>query len=144
MTEYRWKVSRWFYSFCRFLTRILLPLVVRLRAEGVGHIPRTGPAILVANHIVSMDIITMTFPVPRPVHHMAKVELFRNPVLGAVIRALGAFPVRRGESDRESLRTADEVLAAGEVLAVFPEGHRSRTGKMAAGLPGVALRCSSR
>jgi 1-acyl-sn-glycerol-3-phosphate acyltransferase len=86
-----------------------------------------------------MDIVTIGLPVKRHEHHMAKVELFGVPVLGSIMRMLGAFPVRRGESDRESLRVAEQVLNAGQVLVIFPEGHRSGTGKMAAGLPGVAL-----
>ncbi|HEX9412199.1 MAG TPA: lysophospholipid acyltransferase family protein [Ktedonobacterales bacterium] len=127
------------YALTRVLLRLLMPLVVRVRAEGVENIPTTGPVILTPNHIVMMDILAMSVPVPRHVHHMAKVELFRVPVLGGVIRYLGAFPVRRGESDRDALRMAFEVLAAGQVLVVFPEGHRSRTGRLAAGQPGVAL-----
>lgn len=131
--------SKWLYELCRFLARLLLPLVVKLRVEGVEHIPAKGPVIIAANHIVSMDIIVVSYPVRRHLHHMAKVELFRIPVFGAFIRALGAFPVRRGESDRDALRMANELLQAGEIVAVFPEGHRSGTGRLQAGLPGVAL-----
>jgi 1-acyl-sn-glycerol-3-phosphate acyltransferase len=133
------KESKALYEFCRFLARLLLPLVLKLRAEGVEHIPARGPVIIAANHIVSMDIIAVSYPVRRHLHHMAKVELFRIPVFGAFIRALGAFPVRRGEGDRDALRMANELLAAGEIVAVFPEGHRSGTGRLQVGLPGVAL-----
>src|SRR5260221_1654328 len=126
------------YALTRVLLRLLMPLVVRVRAEGVENIPTTGPVILTPNHIVMMDILAMSVPVPRHVHHMAKVELFRVPVLGGVIRYLVAFPVGLGESDRDALRMAFEVLAAAQVLVVFPEGHRSRTGRLAAGQPRLA------
>lgn len=130
---------RWFYEVARPLVGLFVHTVERLEVEGVENVPATGPVILVANHISSMDIVTIGLPVKRHEHHMAKVELFGVPVLGSILRLLGAFPVRRGESDRESLRVAEEVLSAGQVLVIFPEGHRSGTGKMAAGLPGVAL-----
>jgi 1-acyl-sn-glycerol-3-phosphate acyltransferase len=86
-----------------------------------------------------MDIPAMSVRVPRVVHHMAKTELFQVPLLGGIIRYFGAFPVRRGEGDRDALRIAAEVLAAGQVLVVFPEGHRSDTGGLGPGLPGAAM-----
>lgn len=133
------KEHRWFYEGARPLVGLFVHAVERLEVAGMENVPPTGPVILVANHISSMDIVTIALPIKRHEHQMAKVELFGVPVLGGIMRLLGAFPVRRGESDRESLRVAEEVLGAGQVLVVFPEGHRSGTGKMAAGLPGVAL-----
>lgn len=133
------KEHKRFYAFARLVIRAILPLLLRLRGEGIQRIPVTGPVILTPNHIAWMDIPAMSLLVPRPVHHMAKSELFNIPLLGGLIRLLGAFPVRRGEGDRESLRMAGEVLAAGQVLVVFPEGHRSGTGRLGPGLPGVAL-----
>jgi 1-acyl-sn-glycerol-3-phosphate acyltransferase len=133
------KESRRFYEVSRFYLRILVALVERLRADGVEHVPVQGPVILASNHINSMDILSLTIPVPRVVHLMGKVELFRIPVLGWYIRTLGAFPVRRGEGDREALRQALEILAAGQVLGILPEGHRSGTGRLQAGKSGTAL-----
>jgi 1-acyl-sn-glycerol-3-phosphate acyltransferase len=133
------KEHRRLYEFARPLAGLYVHALERLEVEGLENIPPTGPVILVANHINSMDIVTIALPVMRQTHYMAKVELFRVPVVGGILRLMGSFPVRRGESDRESLRVAEEVLHAGQILGVFPEGHRSGTGKMAAGLPGVAL-----
>ncbi len=133
------KEYRWFYEIFRWPLTLITYLVERLHVEGVDRIPAKGPVILVSNHLAWMDILTVAVPVRRHEHHMAKSELFQVPVLGGIIRLLGAFPVRRGESDRESLRQAQEVLSAGQVLVIFPEGHRSDTHQMAAGLPGVAL-----
>ena len=76
---------------------------------------------------------------PRQIHFMAKAELWKVRVLGGVIGALGAFPVNRGEADRQAVRRALEVLDAGAVLGLFPEGHRQRDGGYGAINPGVAL-----
>ena len=133
------KERRWLYEIARPVVGLFVHAVERLEVVGLENIPPTGPVILVANHINSMDIVSIALPVRRHEHHMAKIELFNVPILGGLLRLLGSFPIRRGESDREALRMAQEVLEAGQVLVIFPEGHRSGTGKMAAGLPGVAL-----
>jgi 1-acyl-sn-glycerol-3-phosphate acyltransferase len=130
----------WAYNWiARLVVRLLLPFVARLRVEGLEHIPASGPVILTPNHLNLMDIPAMSVRVPRVVHHMAKVELFHVPLLGGIMRYFGAFPIRRGEGDRDALRIANEVLAAGQVLVVFPEGHRTETGGLGPGLPGAAM-----
>jgi 1-acyl-sn-glycerol-3-phosphate acyltransferase len=130
----------WAYNWiARTIVRLLFPLLARLRVEGVENIPTTGPVILTPNHLNLMDIPAMSVRVPRVVHHMAKDELFQVPLLGGIMRYFGAFPIRRGESDRDALRQAGAVLAAGQVLVVFPEGHRSDNHALGPGLPGVAM-----
>jgi 1-acyl-sn-glycerol-3-phosphate acyltransferase len=130
----------WAYNWiARTIVRLVFPIFGRLRVEGAEHIPATGPVILTPDHRSMMDIPAMSLPVWRVVHHMAKDELFQVPLLGGIIRYFGAFPIRRGESDRDALRQAGEVLAAGQVLVVFPEGHRTETGGLGPGLPGVAM-----
>ncbi len=135
MTERTWAYN-WI---ARLVVRLLFPLLGRLRVEGLEHIPATGPVILTPNHLNLMDIPAMSVRVPRVVHHMAKVELFQVPLLGGIMRYFGAFPIRRGEGDRDALRLAHDVLMAGQVLVVFPEGHRSDTGGLGPGLPGAAM-----
>jgi 1-acyl-sn-glycerol-3-phosphate acyltransferase len=93
---------------------------------------------LASNHAAWIDIPILAQPVPRATHYMAKIELFQTALLGGIIGMMGAFPVRRGEGDRESLRTAERLLGQGELIAIFPEGHRSESGLMR-GLPGAAL-----
>jgi 1-acyl-sn-glycerol-3-phosphate acyltransferase len=130
----------WAYNWiARGVVRLVMPLVARLRVEGLENIPATGAVILAPNHLNMLDIPAMSLPVPRVVHHMAKYELFQVPLLGGIMRFFGAFPIRRGEGDRDALRQAGEVLAAGQVLVVFPEGHRSDSGALGPGLPGVAM-----
>jgi 1-acyl-sn-glycerol-3-phosphate acyltransferase len=69
---------------------------------------------------------------------MGKRELFETPIIGFLLRAIGAFPVRRGEADRGALQMALAVVAAGQPLGFFPEGHRSESGELIRGRPGVA------
>jgi cytidylate kinase len=128
----------WFYSLMRGVAALILPILLKLRVEGLENVPASGPVMLASNHAAWIDIPLVSFRVPRITHYMAKVELFQAPIVGGMIRLLGAFPVRRGEGDRESLRTALRLLGQGEVVAIFPEGHRTG-GPMIRGLPGVSL-----
>ena len=84
---------------------------------------------LSANHHSNVDHWALGFPLfpNRQVRFMGKVELFK-PVLGSVLRSAGAFPVRRGEGDREALKTAVELARAGEIVAIYPEGTRREKG----------------
>ncbi len=117
----------WLY---RVSTWIIPPLFTgRKRWLGVELVPDTG-FVLAANHVSSMDpfILGMPlWPARRPVRYMAKAELF-NSALGWAMRAIGTFPVRRGEADADAMRTALELLRAGEIVGMFPEGTRASKG----------------
>jgi glycerol-3-phosphate dehydrogenase (NAD(P)+) len=106
-----------------------LHLVFRLRRGGHRHIPK-GPVILAANHRSFLDPFIVACCLPRPIYFMAKQELFRNRLQGWLLNCLGAFPVRRGESDEESMETARRLLAAGKPVVIFPEGTRQRVGSL--------------
>jgi 1-acyl-sn-glycerol-3-phosphate acyltransferase len=92
--------------------------------EGLEYFPQEGPAILMINHIAFIDPIVVLAVVPRNIVPMAKVEVYRIPVWGIFPRIWHVIPVRRGEVDRRALRMALEVLSAGEVILVAPEGTR--------------------
>ena len=101
----------------------------RLRWRGVEHVPRTGGCVLAANHTSNFDPWPLGLPLfpRRYLRFMAKSELF-NPVLGPIIKAGGAFRVRRGASDQEAIETAIELCRSGEIVVMFPEGTRRKKG----------------
>ena len=100
----------------------------RLRARGLEHIPEGG-FVLAANHTSNFDPWPLGIPfLPRrQLRFMAKAELF-NPVLTPILRAGGAFKVRRGEGDLEAMRTAAQLAREGEIVVMFPEGTRQKKG----------------
>jgi 1-acyl-sn-glycerol-3-phosphate acyltransferase len=100
----------------------------RLRARGLEHLPEGG-FVLAANHTSNFDPWPLGIPfLPRrQLRFMAKAELF-NPVLAPLLRAGGAFRVRRGEGDVEAMRTAVDLVRAGEIVVMFPEGTRRKKG----------------
>ena len=104
-------------------------ILFRLRARGVAHVPRAGGAVLAANHNSNFDPWPLGIPLfPRRfLRFMAKSELFWFP-LGAIVRAGGAFKVRRGEGDVEAIQTAVELCREGHLVVMFPEGTRRRKG----------------
>jgi 1-acyl-sn-glycerol-3-phosphate acyltransferase len=131
------------YGLTRLALRPIAFLLAKLQVEGLDNIPARGPVILAMNHIHWMDIPLASLRVPRVTHYMAKIELFSVPFLGGFIRKLGAFPVRRGEGDREAIRMSERILADGRILVIFPEGHRSGDGVLLEAHPGagyIALR----
>ena len=118
--------------------RALAAFLAPWRLEGAENIPRSGGYILVANHINWKDPPWIEFALGHAIRYMGKRELFETPVIGFLLRGIGAFPVRRGEADRAALRMALNVIAAGQPLGFFAEGHRSESGQLIRGHPGVA------
>lgn len=93
--------------------------------EGGERIPAAGPAILAPNHESLLDPFFLALATRRHVHYMAKAELWNMkalPGFGAVMESFAAFPVRRGESDGNAIEAALEVLHAGHLVGVFPQG----------------------
>lgn len=120
---------------CWFLFRVLL----RWQVSGLENVP-AGGAIIAPNHQSFWDIPLVGIALrQRRVHFMAKSELFRNPVFAWVIRTLLAFPVKRGAPDRSAIRHAIEKLQVGDLVTIFPEGTRSKTGALGAPEPGLSL-----
>ena len=133
-------INRPFWEVAHRLVLLVSWTVFRLRRRGAEHARVPGGVLIVSNHISNKDPVLVGAGVlPRQTYFMAKIELFRVPVLRRMIRALGAFPVRRGESDRDAIRAARAVLAAGEAVIMFPEGTRSRDGQLRAAFPGAGL-----
>ena len=135
--------GEWVYQpGCR-VAGLFMTLLGGARIEGLEHVPREGPFILVANHCSQADPPLLGwatgYQVDRVVHFMAKEEMRHWPVIGWLAERSGVFFVRRGEGDRASQRTALAILASGEPIGIFPEGTRSRDGRMREARPGAAL-----
>lgn len=129
----------WFYYVGRVLVRMLLILLTRWRVRGKENIPSQGPLLVVANHLNLTDPPLLGVSLSRKVIFMAKEELFRSRLIGYFMRGFGAFPVHRGKLDREALRQADQSLAQGLALVMFPEGKRSRHAQLQPAFPGSTL-----
>jgi glycerol-3-phosphate dehydrogenase (NAD(P)+) len=118
---------------------VLQPAILlwfRVSRTGHRNIP-DGPVILAANHRSFLDPFVIGICLRRPIYFVAKKELFRNRLQAWLLNCLGAFPVRRGESDEESVRTALELLERGQAVVIFPEGTRIRSGSLAKPKRGV-------
>ena len=122
----------------RFLIAVLSPFVwlfcrlaFKIKFFGVENIPATGACIITPNHVTYIDPIWITIPVKRRIYYMAWDKPFRIPVLGLLMRMFGAFPVNLDvAADASAQREAIELLRNGRALMIFPEGGRTRTGKL--------------
>lgn len=127
------------YHAGRLTVRILLFLLTRCQVRGRENIPSQGPLLVVANHLHLADPPLIGVSLGRKVIFMAKEELFRGRLSGYVIRSFGAFPVHRGQVDRQALRQAEKILAEGSALVIFPEATRSQNAQLQPAFPGSAL-----
>ena len=127
------------YAVTRVFVRLLMPLLGGITVRGGENIPDRGPVLLAINHRSYMDPPYLSMATGRQLHLMAKEQLFHIPVFGPYIRALGAFPVKRGAADRGAIRQAIDELKAGHVLGIFPEGTRADPGTLLPAERGFAL-----
>jgi len=127
------------YPFARSVVAGILKSTYRIKVEGLEHFPKDGGVLLCTNHISNFDPPVVGVTAPRKVLFMAKDELFKVPVLKQLLNNFGTFPVKRGGGDREALRAGLKVLKDGNVLGLFPEGTRSKDGKLGKGQPGAGF-----
>jgi 1-acyl-sn-glycerol-3-phosphate acyltransferase len=134
-----------FYVIAHFVIRPIFWALFRPRVTGREHVPSTGPVILASNHLSFIDSIAIPTVAPRRVTYLAKAEYFTRSGIGgwlskALFTALGALPVERGtqRAAQAALDPALGVLTAGGAFGIYPEGTRSRDGKLARGKTGVA------
>jgi len=134
-----WATRRWL---CRFLLRTIgFTLLAKVdRVDGLENFPEHGPALLMINHIALIDPIVILHVAPRNIIPLAKIEVYNYPVVGIFPRLWGVIPVRREEFDRRAVQQVLEVLKAGEIVLVAPEGTRSP--QMSQGKEGVAYLAS--
>jgi 1-acyl-sn-glycerol-3-phosphate acyltransferase len=114
-----------------------------LKIEGFANLPGSGAVIVAANHLSFMDPLLVAVAIDRPVHFMAKAELFNQKIVGNLLARVYAFPVKRGNADRHAIRHALQLMEDGKVLGIFPEGTRKKPGQVEntqAGAAMIALR----
>lgn len=118
-----------FFTVVYYLGRALLSVLFPATVEGLDRLPRNG-VLLCPNHSSNWDpiLIALRLPVNYRLHLMAKVDLFKNPILAWILRRLGAFPVSRGSSDIQSVKTAMQAIRSGDNLLIFPEGTTIHNG----------------
>ena len=133
------------YEVTRSILSAVARLIYRPVIEGRDNIPRTGPVLLASNHRSFIDSIVIPLVAPRRVVFLAKSDYFTGTgVRGALMRwfftAVGAVPIRRGTAGaaREALKSAMEILDDGLAFGIYPEGTRSRDGRLYRGRTGVA------
>ncbi|MGQ9454443.1 MAG: lysophospholipid acyltransferase family protein [Armatimonadota bacterium] len=128
------------YTIGKVLAVLVCLLFGRWKVIGRENIPKSGGVLLCANHVSYIDPPALGAGCPRRVYFMAKEPLFRIPILGFLIRKVGAFPVKTHSPDRAALRTAVELLRKGECVAMFPEGTRNLTSQpLLPAEPGVGM-----
>jgi 1-acyl-sn-glycerol-3-phosphate acyltransferase len=133
----------WFFHPGSIITSWLLWLFGPGRVEGLENVPRSGPVLVVANHCSNLDPLFVGYAVGhrtgRIIHFMAKDEMSRWPLIGFLARSAGVFFVRRGQADRAAQRIAFDLIDAGCMVGLFPEGTRSRDGQLQDARAGAAL-----
>jgi 1-acyl-sn-glycerol-3-phosphate acyltransferase len=126
------------HSLLRYALRPPLRAWVRLRVDGEHHVPPTGPVLIASTHLSHADSVAIALGIRRPVHFLGDLKLTRMPVLGPQLPRLGMVPLRRGEADEDALDALRVLLAADACIAVYPEGSRSRDGRVHRLRSGVA------
>ncbi|MDX8046104.1 lysophospholipid acyltransferase family protein [Gracilibacillus sp. S3-1-1] len=128
-----------FYNFAKFVVKSYLKPKYKVQAIGTENIPKKGSVIICSNHISNYDPPIVGITCPRPIHFLAKEELFNNKLFGFILKHVNAIILKRGTSDRNALRQGLEVLKEDNVLGLFPEGTRSKTGDLKKGMPGAGF-----
>lgn len=131
------------YKFLRFIANILFSPLFLLHVEGFENIPKDDGYIICANHKSNWDPIFLAVTFKKPIHFMAKKELFEKPVLKNLLNAIKVFPVDRKGRDLKSLKYSISLIKEGENIGIMPEGTRTKTidrKNMKDGLAYVALK----
>ncbi len=128
-----------FYWVCVRIVQFFMLFVCRVKCVGKENIPKQGGVILAINHKSMFDPIMIGITSTRKLNFMAKAELFKNKLFGALIKKLGAFPVNRGSGDVSALKTAFKILDEDGAMLIFPEGGRVKNGERRRAKTGVIM-----
>lgn len=129
-----------FYFFCYVCCRAICQVAFRFSVTGAENVPSSGPFIAASNHVAYLDPVIVGCALKREVCYLARAELFEQFLVKDLIKRLNAFPIHRGEVDISSIKTCIEVLQKRKLpLLMFPEGTRSRTGRLGEPRRGIAF-----
>lgn len=128
-----------FWEACRIPCRIFTSYMFDFKVYGAENIPKQGGVLLISNHQSFLDPVLLGVKTTRPVSYIAKSELFEHPAFNWLIRKLNSFPIRRGQTDVAAIKEAMRRLKEGRVVAIFPEGTRTRDGEIQKIHQGIAM-----
>jgi 1-acyl-sn-glycerol-3-phosphate acyltransferase len=133
------KNNLWIYKISQWIGLIFCKLYFRLSGIGLENIPKSGPVLLVSNHASFIDPFLDGGMLSRPIHFMARSDLWNVKLLAWWIPRVGGIPIRRTGIDRKAIQVTLDYLKNGEIILIYPEGTRSLDGKLQPGLPGVGM-----
>ncbi|QQS46462.1 MAG: 1-acyl-sn-glycerol-3-phosphate acyltransferase [Acidobacteriota bacterium] len=125
------------FQLTRLLVISICRVYFRIEYRGLENVPSDGPMILAPNHVSYLDPLWVSAPITRQMRYMTWERITRLPLIGPLIRYYGAFPVKLNQGDRYALRISLEHLRSGGSLVIFPEGARTKTGRLQQFKPGV-------
>lgn len=132
-------MRRLLFRFSQWLIRCVLASRYYVEVRGLERIPRTGRLLFAVNHVSAIDPFIVGCRVPRVLFFMAKKELFEHPLLAPVVRFFNCIPIDRAEFSLSSMRRIESLLQQNEAVLLFPEGTRTKTGKLLPLKYGVAM-----
>lgn len=127
-----------FYAFIKFVFKFVLLVLFRIKTVGKDRVIEGG-TILAVNHKSNWDPLAIWATCPRQLAYMAKSELFKFKPFGALLKAVGVFPVHRGKGDIGAVKTALSILKQEKPMVIFPEGRRVKEGERCEIKPGVTM-----
>jgi 1-acyl-sn-glycerol-3-phosphate acyltransferase len=128
-----------FWRIGRLWAQPATKVFARLRVYGRERIPVSGGVVLALNHFSWIDTTSFGAACPRTIYYVAKAEAYDIPGVAQLMRAFGAFPIRRGETDRDAVRVMRRIVGDGKALGMFVEGTRQRSGEPGEVKPGAAM-----
>lgn len=127
------------YKFARGAIWLFFHMFFRIEVKGSENIPKEGNALICPNHYNVLDPLLVASNMKRTVNFMAKYELFKNPILGFLLRCIKVYPVKRGEADMAATKTTLRLLKDKQLIGIFPEGTRIKGGELGKANAGVAV-----
>jgi 1-acyl-sn-glycerol-3-phosphate acyltransferase len=128
------------YSFVTLSIKSLTRILCKVDDSQLKNVPKNGPFIIASNHINFIEVpVVYTHLQPRKITGFVKAETWDNPIMGFLFTLWNGIPVQRGEADANAIRSALEALKDGKILAIAPEGTRSKNGKLQRGMPGIVM-----